>query len=251
MVAGPRVRGLPPSANGASSMHLWWEVRPGEPVMEVAATLEVLEPPVVPRLYFWAVQATFHDGRSATGAGHLGLQWGVGEAPRRCVNWGGYHAGGGELDGTVSALPATLGNPNTRDFPWAAGRPYRLRIRPSPAGPGLWRGEVTDMGSGATTAVRDLRCDGGQLVGPVVWSEVFARCDDPSVAVRWRQLEVVTASGRRTEAATVVAGYQRREDGGCDNTTAGHDGAGWLQRTNSPRQVPPGSRLSRPAGPPP
>ena len=231
-------------------MHLWWTVRAAEPVVEVAATLEVLAPPSVTRLYFWALQATFHDGQSATGAGHLGLQWGVGDAPRRSVNWGGYLAGGGELEGTVSELPATLGNPNTRDFAWVAGRPYRLHIGPSPAGPGLWRGQVTDEVSGVSTVVRDLRCPGRHLVDPVVWSEVFARCDDPPVTVRWRDLEVVTTSGRRGDVSTVVAGYQSWEDGGCDNTTAGHDGTGWVQRTNSPRVVGPGSRLSRAAGPP-
>jgi hypothetical protein len=144
------------------------------------------------------------------------------------------------------ALPSERGDPNTRDYDWAVGRPYRLRIRRSPDGPGLWRGEVTDVVSGVASVVRDLRCGGGFLVDPVVWSEVFARCQDPSVTVRWSQLEGVTASGRRHRVAAVVASYQAAEDGGCDNTTAAVDGSGWLQRTNSPRRVLRGARLALP-----
>lgn len=244
------MRGLPPSPNGASSLHLWWELDAGEPLTEVVATVEVTEAPVVPRVYFWALQASFHDGRWAVGAGHLGLQWGVGRPPRRCVNWGGYHTGGSELDGreidgTGSRLPSALGDANTRDFPWEVGRPYLLRIHPSPAGRGLWRGEVTDA-DGRVTVVRDLLCPGRHLVEPVVWSEVFARCDDPSVTVRWSRLEAVTASGRRVPASAAVAGYQRRDQGGCDNTTSAVDAAGWLQRTNTDRLHGTGARLRRP-----
>jgi len=42
------------------SFHLSWDLAP--PAREVAVTLEVLEPPSVDRLYFWAVQASFLDG---------------------------------------------------------------------------------------------------------------------------------------------------------------------------------------------
>ncbi len=239
------MRGFPPSPNGASSLHLWWELDAGEPLSEVAATVEVVEPPAVPRVYFWALQASFHDGRRTMGGGHLGLQWGVGRPPRPCVNWGGYHAGGPELDGTASRLPSALGDANTRDFPWQVGRPYRLRIRPSPAGGGLWRGEVSDP-DGRVTVVRDLRCPGRHLVEPVMWSEVFARCDDPSVTVRWSGLEALTISGRRVQPAAAVADYQRRDQGGCDNTTSAVDATGWLQRTNTDRRNESGSRLPRP-----
>ena len=237
------------SANGASSFHLWWELDPPAPLVQVAATLEVLEAPSVPRLYFWALQASFAAGRRSAGGGHLGLQWAGGDPPLRSVNWGGYRAagdGGGELGGTASALPSRRHDPNTRDYAWAVGRPYRLRIRRSSDGPGLWRGDVTDLVSGSTTVVRDLRCPGRHLVEPVVWSEVFARCDDPSVTVRWSGLEGVTATGRRVAATAVVTSYQPHDRGGCDNTTAAVDGAGWLQRTNTRRHVPPGSRLSLP-----
>ncbi len=231
----------------ASSLHLWWELDPEEALVQVEATLEVLEGPRVPALYFWALQASFRDGRRVRGGGHLGLQSAGQDPPLRFVNWGGYRAaddGGSELEGTASELPSAVDNPNTRDYPWAVRRPYRLRIGRSPDGPGSWRGEVTDLGSSRPTVVRDLRCPSRHLTDAVVWSEVFARCDDPSVTVRWSELVAVTSAGRRVPVTTVVATYQRHQDGGCDNTTAAVDGTGWLQRTNVRRQVAPGARLS-------
>ena len=73
-----RTHGDPPSANGASSLHLRWDLddRPG--CREVSVTLEVLQPPTVDRLYFWALQADFATGdagRRPAGGAHLGLQW--------------------------------------------------------------------------------------------------------------------------------------------------------------------------------
>src|SRR5207302_11288880 len=84
----PRVRGAPPSANGASSFHLWWRFSQTELLDEVAAVLEVVVPPSVPQLYFWALQAGFHDGRRTVGAGHTGLQWLPTGAPKAAVHWG-------------------------------------------------------------------------------------------------------------------------------------------------------------------
>jgi hypothetical protein len=77
----------------------------------------------------------------------------------------------------------------------------------------------------------------------MVWSEVFARCDDPPVAVRWSGLRATTASGEVTSPLAVRVNYQRRTDGGCDNTTALLDGDGVRQVTSTPRQVPTGARL--------
>ena len=54
-----RVWGDPPSGNGASSFHLWWEVPYGERLTRASVVLEVLEPPQVDRLYFWALQVSF------------------------------------------------------------------------------------------------------------------------------------------------------------------------------------------------
>lgn len=219
-------------------MHLAWLVGAPEPVVEVAAVLEVVVPPAVPRLHFWALQASFSGG----GAGHLGLQWGADGRHGRHVNWGGYDAAGRELTGTVSALPSSTGNANTRDYDWQPGRPYRLCIRPAPGGGG-WRGEITDLDTGVVTDVRDLAGAGNSLASPLVWSEIFARCDDPTSAVRWSGLEVVTAGGERVGVDAVRTSYQTYADGGCDNTTAEVDGAGVLQRTNAARLVGPGAVL--------
>ena len=122
-----RMQGLPPSANGASSLHLRWDIQP--PLLDVAVNLTVVELPQVERLYFWALQADFcdADGRPAGGA-HLGLQWHPRYPGSTAVNWGGYAAGGGELAGSTSALRSALGNHNPRDYRWEADRGYRLAI---------------------------------------------------------------------------------------------------------------------------
>src|SRR5580765_6989789 len=146
-----RVRGYPTSSNRASSMHLRWERVPRS-LREVAVTLEVVEPPVVDELYFWALQVSFVDGDRHVGAGHLGLQWYPLHPGGTAVNWGGYRDGGGELDGEPSTLPSAPGNPNTRDFAWRRRTPYRLRVRGE--GDGWWTGSVTDLATGETTVVR-------------------------------------------------------------------------------------------------
>ena len=67
-----RTHGFPPSGNGASSFHLGWRLPPGAGhLVSASVTLEVLTPPVVDDLYFWALQVTF----PGAGAAHLGLQW--------------------------------------------------------------------------------------------------------------------------------------------------------------------------------
>src|SRR5436190_306010 len=93
-----RVRGRATSSNRASSMHLWWEPGPRS-LREVAVTLEVVEPPVVDELYFWALQVSFVDGDRHVGGAHLGLQWYSPHPGSTAVNWGGYRDAGGELDG--------------------------------------------------------------------------------------------------------------------------------------------------------
>src|SRR5437868_511674 len=117
---GTRVQGEPPSGNGASSFHLFWEL-PGE-FVAVSADLEVLRTPERPRLCFWALQADFTDHGRPGGGGHLGLQFHPNYPGGTAVNWAGYAASGRELDGSTSALPSALNNVNTRDLPWEAGR---------------------------------------------------------------------------------------------------------------------------------
>jgi hypothetical protein len=159
------------------------------------------------------------------------------------VNWGGYAAAGGELAGSTSALPSSFGNPNTRDFAWTAGQPYRLRIFQE--SPGRWRGQVADAITGQVSTVRDLECAGDRLTAPMVWSEVFAACDDPSVRVRWSDLKGRTATGETISARAVTTNYQSHGDGGCTNSTARLDGpSAVLQITSTEREQPPGTRLA-------
>jgi hypothetical protein len=221
-----RTSGFPTSSNRASSFHLIWEGV--GPTNEVSAVLEVVEPPTVPHLYFWALQASFIDDRGRrVGGAHLGLQWYPPHPGSTAVNWGGYRDGAGELDGEQSALPSATNTPNTRDFAWRPHTPYRLRIVGD--GDGSWRGEVTDLTTDETTHVRRLHGGGTHLANPMVWSEVFARCDDPSVTVRW--------SDFRPHTNTIRTSYQRHEDGGCANTRSTFDAAteSWLQTTNQTR----------------
>ena len=222
-LATARTSGFPTSPNRASSMHLWWDPPPA-PGREVSAVLEVIEPPTVPHLYFWALQVSFVGaGGRRVGGAHLGLQWHPAHPGSTAVCWGGYRDGAGELDGDASALPSATANPNTRDHLWRPRTPYRLRV--SGDGDGWWRGEVTDLSTDVTTVVRHLHGGGSALASPVVWSEVFARCDDPSVTVRWSDLRPHPARLRPT--------YQSHEHGGCANTASVADRDGYLQVTNT------------------
>jgi len=236
-----RTKGEPGSANGASSFHLGWRLDEAEPLVEVGAVLEVVVPPAVDRLYFWALQVSFSDGAAHRGAAHIGLQWNRNHPGGRAVNWGGYAAAGGLLAGSASALPSAPDDLNTRDYPWEPGRPYRLRVSGVRGSPGRWQGEVTDLGSGAVTVVRHLDGGGDRLVSPLVWSEVFARCEHPSVAVRWSGLEATTAAGDTVVPTGLSVSYEAHAGGGCDNTTVAVDGRGVLQVTAATRSVAPGS----------
>ncbi|HEV3133184.1 MAG TPA: hypothetical protein VG348_00595 [Acidimicrobiia bacterium] len=235
-----RTHGFPPSGNGASSFHLGWRLPPDAGhLVSASITLEVLEPPAVDHLYFWALQVTF----PGAGAAHLGLQWNDRHPSFGAVNWGGYAADGSLLAGTESPLPSTPADPNTRDYPWQPGRPYRLRVHR--AEQGAWRGETADLTTSDATTVRDLHADAPYLGDPMVWSEVFARCDDPPVTVRWSDFEVVTERGDRFAPAALGVNYQSHGDGGCANTTSvPDDRRGVLQVTNTERTTPQGSALS-------
>ncbi len=223
----------------AFSFHLWWEVSRRVELSEVEAVCEVLRPPAVPRLYFWALQASFLEGGVSRGAAHLGLQWNPRYPESRAANWGGYAApaeGGGVLSGSDSPLSSTPGDPNTRDYLWRPGTPYRLRIHPSPLRG--WRGEITELETGLAVAVRDLYVGGERLGFPVVWSEVFAGCHEPSVVVRWSDCRTRTATGAWMVPLALRANYQL-----CPNTTAEVDEKGVLQATNTERLVPQGAEI--------
>ena len=232
-----RTTGYPTSSNRASSMHLFWELPPGgAPIVAASARLLVEATPPVDELYFWALQGSFTDGGGHKhGGAHLGLQWHASHPGSRAANWGGYAPGGGILPGSESALPSATGNANTRDLWWEAGEPHTLTIERS-AGGG-WAGSV----DGAR--LRTLAAGGDRLDGLMVWSEVFARCDAPPVAVRWSGLTATDADGVVRSPVAVRVNYQRRADGGCDNTTAEPDGDGVRQLTATPRRVAQGARL--------
>ena len=224
--------------------------------MEVSATLEVVVPPEVDALYFWALQVDFADARGIWGGGHTGLQWNRRYPGCTAVNWGGYASagqGGHVLSGSASSLPGFADDPHTLTFAWHPGSPYRFRVCPSSDIPGAWRAEVVDPDSGITVVIRDLLAPEGRgsrpsyLVRPLVWSEVFADCDAPSVTVRWSDLHAVDETGAELRAETVRVNYQAASAGGCANTTVAADEHGILQITHARRSVPQGSVVTVPS----
>ncbi|MDH3679198.1 MAG: hypothetical protein OEV40_04525 [Acidimicrobiia bacterium] len=238
-----RESGLPTSSNRASSFHLFWDVPP-EPLAEVRATIEVIEPPTVERLYFWALQASFEHGGLGTGGAHFGLQYHPSYPEAGAVNWGGYHKGGRVLDGSDSALPSALDNPNTRTYRWHPRRRYRYRIYRSPDRG--WRGSVTDLTTETETVVRDLWVEGDNLIAPMVWTEAFCDCGEPSAAVHWTDLEAVTVAGQAHRVTAARVNYQAYAEGGCTNTNSSVDGHGFVQRTATERNTKSGSTLRLP-----
>lgn len=242
-----RVSGRPPSGNGASSFHLWWEVPPSAPLVEVSAVLEVVEPPTVDRLYFWAMQMTFT--RPEGGGAHIGLQHHPKFPGSVAANWGGYAPGGGLLAGSPSPLPSTPNDPNTRDFPWEPGRRYRLRVvrgESADDGSTAWRGVIEDESSGDSVTIRDLYSPGTRIRNPAVWTEAFALCEEPPAAVRWSDLGGVDEEGRVIAAGAGHINYQSFAAGGCSNTSTTVDDRGWTQRTGTPRPNRTGDRLVLP-----
>ncbi len=226
-----RTSGRPPSGNGASSFHVWWEIE--EPLREASAVLEVIEPPTVNRLYFFALQASFWGDKHEGGA-HTGLQWNPRFPDLRAVNWGGYNRNGSILDGTTSPLPSSPNDPNTRDFAWQPNCRYRLSIGPSTE-PGSWPARIQGLDTGEDILIRELSCAGDHLRSPVVWSEVFADCDHPPVAIRWSELRATAISGTLIRVSRGRVSYQSHSAGGCANTTVLADRDGFVQRSSSER----------------
>lgn len=241
---GQRVSGRPTSGNGASSMHLWWDVRASEGLAGAAVTLEVSIRPDIDDLVFMAMQVSFVD--PVGGGAHLGLQHHPNFPDRSAVNWGGYSRSGGLLDGSVSELFSTPSDVNTRDFPWTESTPYRLDVRRGrqlPDGRWAWIGSVTDV-DGAMVVVRELHSEGSTIRDPVVWMECFAPCDAPSFAVAWTDPAVTTAGGTEIPIRAMRTTYQRHAEGGCTNTSSALVGSSFTQRTNTPRTTPRDARLS-------
>jgi hypothetical protein len=242
-----RISGEPPSANGASSMHLWWSVPHAERLVAIRATLEVVEPPSLDRLYFWALQATFTNPDG--GAAHLGLQHNRRHPGFRAANFGGYAPRdvGGLLPGAPSPLPSAPGDDNTRDYAWQPFRKYRLAIErvadSAPPGMHAWRGSIDDVVSGASSVVRVLYSRGEYLHSPVVWTEAFGRCDHPPVVARWSNLEAEDETRGLISITEGRVNYQAHDAGGCDNTDMAVEDGTFVQRTATERIVGLGSIL--------
>jgi hypothetical protein len=228
---------------GVTAFHLWWQGLGRERLVEVAATLEILEEPRVRHTYFWALQATFADDRRSHGAAHLGPQWYPRFADSRAMNWGGYASPPDQavLAGTPPALPGFADDPNTRGYPWRAGVPYRLRIRRGERG---WAGEVTDTSTGARVVLRELLAGGDHLRDVVMWAEVFAPCESPPTLVRWSDLAGLTADGRTVRPDRVSVSLPA--EGNCPNTDVVVDGVGICQLTGAVRRSRAGDVLAVP-----
>ena len=239
-VSGPaRERGLPPSSNGASSFHVWWDV-PDVPLASVSVILEVLEPPEASRLAFFAIQASFWSPARHEGGAHTGIQWNPRHPRNLAVNWGGYDRGGAILPGTESSLPSTPLDPNTRDFAWKPGARYRLTIGPRAPGverPSRWPARIEGLDTGEDVVVRYLLCDGDHLRSPVVWSELFTRCDDPPIEVRWSEPSALSLAGEPVPVDRGRVTYQAYDAGGCTNTTVESDRVGIVQRSGCERRT--------------
>ena len=243
--ADSRVTGSPTSANGASSHHLFWRMpATGAPIREVTVDIEITEPPAVARLYFWALQASFVENGAVAGAGHLGLQHHPAHPGSGAANWGGYRTsgrGGGELGGSPLAIRSATGNPNTGDYAWVPGRPYRYRI--ARADDGGWAGSIVDLTNEREITLRTLHCPGDTLRDIVVWTEAFCDCDDPPTAVVWSAPQALLTSGDRVAPDGYLVHYQAVADGGCSTSDSDAVDGGVVQRTGVSRSTPAGSIL--------
>lgn len=215
--------GRKPPVGKASSFHVWWDAP--QPAVEVSVVLEVVRRPQIEELFFWALQVSFDGGAGA----HIGLQHHPGYPSNAAVNWGGYDSAGTILEGSESPLPSALGNRNTRSYEWRTGAPYRLTVRRGDNG---WDGIVTDLQRDQATRVRTLFAPSGALHSAVVWSEVFAACEEADSSVRWSDFRVVGEDDREHDIRAGKLTYQRD---GCANTNSGPDDGGVIQTTGTRR----------------
>ncbi len=225
-------------ADAGAGFHLWWKgLTLDEPVVGCSVVLEVLQRPVVDRLYFWALQASFLDASGQShGAAHTGLQWNPRHPGCTAVNWGGYGRASDVhsiLDGTDSPLPGFVDDRNTRHFGWREAVPYRFGIGRGREG---WAATVTDLSTGSGVVIRELFAGGDRLAGFVMWSELFCRRDDPTTTVRWSAPELVTSSGRIGTPEALQVTYPAGDAWRRLDVTL--DGAGARQVTNVPRSTP-------------
>ena len=235
---GPRAAGPPRVAPRASSFHLIWDL-PGPPagpppaerrLVEVSATLEVLVPPRVEALYFWALQVDLADGRGIWGGGHTGLQWNRRYPGGRAVNWGGYASpeqGGRVLSGSASSLPGFPDDPNTLAFSWQVARPYRFRVYSSDEFAGAWRAEVVDLVSGEARVIQGPASLPGPRLGsrlPGAAAGVVGGLRRLRRAFRHRPLERTTGCGRERGGTEPGDGPSELPGGGRGRLCEHHGG---------------------------
>lgn len=237
---GPPVRdaGPPPSPNGASSFHFWWDV--AEPLAWVAVDLEVSVPPGMDSLAFFALQASFWSADRREGGAHAGLQHHPDYPGGRAANWGGYDRDGSLLPGSDSELPSALDNPNTRDFHWETESRYRLTIGPRLVRPDqtAWPARIRDRDAEREIIIRELFCPGDRLRDPVVWAELFGDCDAPGATARWTRPRAAALDGRLLPVVGGRVSYQTYEAGGCSNTDVSVREGAVVQQSNCDRRTP-------------
>ena len=132
-------------------------------------------------------------------------------------------------------MPSATGNANTRYLSWQPGQPYTLTIER--AAGGGWAETADGL------RIRTLEAGGDRLDTLMVWSEVFARCDAPPVAVRWSGFRTTTMQGRTVTPVAVHVNYQRRAQGAATTQTALVKGDAVRQITGTKRLVPQDARL--------
>lgn len=225
--------GVPEGLPSASSFYLRWFGETGNPddptdlglYTGASAKLTVPETPVMSEIYFWALQVYFYDaeGNQLAGA-HTGLQWAPGHPNNRAVNWGGYSdVTESELDGTTSDMPSATDNPNTRDYEWDINTEYTFEI--SHVGDGFWRATV----NGET--IRDLEVpDSAFISTPILFSEIFAACDDPTHMVKWRDPYLYDADDNEYYFPEALREFQVID--ACDNTDSYSIGGYFEMHTN-------------------
>jgi len=161
-------------------------------------------------------------------------------SPELAVNWGGYDCDRRHPAGNGVVLAVHAPRPNTRDFAWEPGARYRLTIGPAPPASRARAGGRP--GSRVSTPARTCWCatscaTGDHLRSPVVWSELFTRCDDPPIEVRWSEPSALGLDGEPVPVDRGRVTYQAYEAGGCTNTTVEPDEVGIVQRSGCERRT--------------
>jgi hypothetical protein len=241
---GERVSGTPPSASGASSFFLWWDLPYGERLIEISVTLKVATVPEVDRLVSFAVQGAFL--KPGGGSCHLGLQHHPRFPGRVAVNWEGYTAKGERLESDEPVLPSAIEDAATRDFPWHKGVPYRLTIERGDEqsdGRFAWIGSITNLRTGERDEIRQLISSSPFIRGPVMYIESFGPCDGPRFEARWSNATAVSVDGGVRAVKSMRVDYQPHAAGGCTNTNSRVEGNEFVQRAGQMRTTKAGSTI--------